>query len=501
MTETAAYGRILKSSALMGGSKAVNYLLGLVRVKLVALLLGPAGIGIVGLYTSAMAMLGSVTDLGLQRSAVRSIAHASGEQDPATMMRTVRMLRRLCWATGFLGWIAAAALAVPMSRWMFQNERHAVALAILGCTLVLNAINGGQMALLRGLSRIGEIANIQIVSGLITTATTVGLYAWLAERGIVPVLIVNAAVTLSISWWFVRRIEVQQGSMRWREALEVAKPMVALGVSLMASLVLANLLEVFTRSLISKELGLGAVGVYQAAWTLSGMFAGFVLTAMGTDFYPRLTAVIEDRKAASREIDQQTEIGLLLVLPGLLATLAFSKWIILGLYSAKFAPAADVLVWMVLGVFGRVISWPMSYVQLALNAGKWYLATEATFIAIQGALVVLLVPRVGVLGAAYAFFACYLLYFFGMSWVARRLIGYRHAPEARRLLLLAAALIAASFVVNRLLVGWAEMLAGATVALVGSVFCLRGLSGRLGPEHRLSRWLMRVPGVSRRIGA
>jgi PST family polysaccharide transporter len=500
MSEGGTYQRILRSSALMGGAQAINYLVGLVRVKLVALLLGPAGVGVVGLYSSAMAMVGSVTDLGLQRSAVRSIAHANGCQDPAAMMRTVRMLRRLCWATGFLGWLAAAALAVPLSRMMFQNSAHASALAMLGACLLLNAINGGQMALLRGLSRIGDIARIQVTAALVNTVSTIALYAWLREHGIVPVLLVNAAVSLAISWWFVRQIDVPQGRMRWHEALAEAKPMVTLGLALMTSLVLANLLEFYTRSLISKGYGLGAAGIYQAAWSLSGLFAGFVLSAMGTDFYPRLTAVIQDRAAAAREIDQQTEIGLLLALPGLLATLAVSKWIVWALYSAKFAPAADILVWMVLGVFGRVISWPMSYVQLALNTSKWYVATEAGFIAFQGALVALLVPRIGVLGAAYAFFCCYALYFIGMAWVSHRLIGYRHAPGVRKLMLIAAGLIAASFGINRLLMDGPALAVGVLIALVGGMFCLHGLLARLGPEHRLAKMVGRVPVLPRLLG-
>jgi hypothetical protein len=57
------------------------------------------------------------------------------------------MLRRLCWATGVLGWGASVALAIPLSRMMFQSSTHAWALAILGGTLLLGAINGGQLAL------------------------------------------------------------------------------------------------------------------------------------------------------------------------------------------------------------------------------------------------------------------------------------------------------------------------------------------------------------------
>ena len=233
MSEGNSYRQILRSSSIMGGSQAINYLVGLVRVKAVALLLGPAGVGIVGLYTSAMNTASEVTGLGLQRSAVRTIAVAQGQGDDIAVARAIRMLRRLCWLTGILGWLACAAFAVPLSRMMFQSTEHAWALAVLGGTVLLNAINGGQLALLRGLRRIGDIARVQVASAMANTVVIIALYAWLRERGIVPVLLASAAISLGMSWWFVRRVRVAEISMSWRQAVDEARPMVSLGIALM----------------------------------------------------------------------------------------------------------------------------------------------------------------------------------------------------------------------------------------------------------------------------
>ena len=495
MSGNGSYRQILRSSAVMGGAQAINYMVGLLRIKVVAVLLGPAGVGVIGLYNSASNLVGAVTGLGLQRSSVRAIASAQG--DPIAVARATRMLRRLCWATGVLGWGASVALAIPLSRLMFQSSTHAWALAILGGTLLLGAINGGQLALLRGLRRIDDIARVQIVGAVLNTIVTISLYAWLRERGIVPVMLATAAVSLAISWWFVRRVEIPDMSMTWAEAVAEAKPMVSLGIALMTSTVLSMTLEFYTRSLINRSYGVEAVGIYQAAWSLSGMFAGFVLTAMGTDFYPRLTAVIHDRVAAIREINEQTEIGILLALPGLLATLALAKWIVWALYSSAFAPATSVLVWMSLGVFGRVVSWPMGYVQLALNVGRWYIATEFFFIALQAALVTWMVPRFGVVGAAYAFFGCYASYFIGMSLISRKLIGFRHSPDAIRLILVATLLMVVTMAVSRLLPDLPATILGSLFSLAGGLWCLRGLSKRLGADHRLIRMVVRIPGIAR----
>ena len=176
-----SYGQILRSSSIMGGAQAINYLVALLRVKVVAVLLGPAGVGVIGLYTSATSLLGTVTGLGLQGSAVRAIAQAQGKDDPLAVARTIRMLRRLVWATGVLGWLASIALALPLSRLMFESTQHAWAIAVLGGMLLLTAVSNGQLGLLQGLRRIGDIARVQVAAAVLNTAITIGLYAWLRE--------------------------------------------------------------------------------------------------------------------------------------------------------------------------------------------------------------------------------------------------------------------------------------------------------------------------------
>jgi PST family polysaccharide transporter len=150
---------------------------------------------------------------------------------------------------------------------------------------------------------------------------------------------------------------------------------------------------------------------------------------------------------------------------------------------------------MSLGVFGRVVSWPMGYVQLALNTGKWYAATEFFFIALQAALVTWMVPRFGVLGAAYAFFACYVSYFIGMSLITRRLIGFRHSPAALRLIVIATLLMMVTMAAGQLLPDLPGAILACTFAFAGGLWCLRGLSHRLGNDHRLIRVITRIPGI------
>ena len=49
-----SYRRMLKTSSIIGGASVVNVLIGLVRTKVLAVLLGPTGVGLVSLYFGLM---------------------------------------------------------------------------------------------------------------------------------------------------------------------------------------------------------------------------------------------------------------------------------------------------------------------------------------------------------------------------------------------------------------------------------------------------------------
>ncbi len=478
----------------MGGAHGLNYLIGLVRVKAIAILLGPSGVGLISLYTAAIGMVGAVSSLGIGTSGVREVAQAHGHVDPANAARTTAILRRTCWATGLLGWGLAVALAHPLSLWMFRSPDHAVALAVLGFTLLLGAVTGGQAAILQGGRRIGDIARLNVASALVNTAMAIGIYAAMGERGIVPVMLTAAAVSLVSSWWFVRRIDIESVSVSWTEALLGARRLAGLGIAIMWSGLLTTGLDMATRSMIAREYGINAVGHYQAAWALSGMFAGFVLNAMGTDFYPRLCGVINDHSNAVRMVNEQTEVGMMLALPGLLATLAFAPLAIELFFSKDFLLGADLVPWFLVGILGRVVSWPMGYILLAKGASRWFAATETAFLCFQMVLVLWFVPRFGAIGAAYAFAITYFVVTVVMLWICFALIGFRWSANAKLLLGVSGAFVLAGIGVRMAMPGWEGTVGGGAVVLAGTVVSCRRLSVMLGSDHALVRTIRRLPG-------
>lgn len=96
-------GQIVKSSLLIGGSTAVNVVVSIVRVKAMAVLLGPAGFGLFGLFSSISELARTFVGLGVNSSGVRQIAEAVGSGAPDRVACTVATLRRVSLLLGATG--------------------------------------------------------------------------------------------------------------------------------------------------------------------------------------------------------------------------------------------------------------------------------------------------------------------------------------------------------------------------------------------------------------
>ncbi len=477
-----SYGQILKSSTIIGGSSVVNVVMGILRSKVNAVLLGPSGVGLIGLYTSIAQIVGTVATMGITGSGVRQIAEAAGTGDRAQIARTVMTLRRVVLFLGLLGALVLFLFRQPICQMTFGNTEHATAVGWLAILILFGEIAVGQAALIQGMRRIGDLARRSVISAVFGTMASVTIIYFYRERGIVASFIAVATLEVLTSWWYARKIQVERVPLPWEQMWSEARRLLALGVVLAASGLILSGGAYVIRLMIVHQFDLAAAGLYQAAITLSVVYANFILQAMGADFYPRLTAVAKDHPTCNRLVNEQAEVGLLLAVPGILATLTFTPLVIHAFYSIKFVPAVDILRWQILGILLRVASWPMGFIILAKELKKIFFWTEFASGCVQVGLTYLCLKLWGLPGAGIAFFAGYLVYWWMMFVLVRRITGFSWSQANVRLgkvLLPAVALVFAS---SLSLSATPAIIIGSVVTLAVTIYNFRVLHAAVGSE-------------------
>ena len=444
--QVASYRRILKSSSIIGGASVINILIGLVRTKLVAVLLGPTGIGLVSLYTGLMSAATGVATMGIGTIGTRQIAEALSKEDD----RALAVVRRsmfwgalvLAGAGALVVWSLREVLAVKV----LGGAVHATLVGWLALGVALSVAGASQGALMQGMRRIGDMARLSVFGSLLNTVLGVALLWQWGRAGLAAYVLIGPLVSFLLGHWYVSRlpklaadpVAIQEMAYQWQIMLR-------LGIPFMGAGLVGTLVQLWIRVEVGNTLGAESLGHFQAASTISMQYIGFVLAAMGADYYPRLTGVIHDRIAAIRLVNEQTEIALLLSAPVFLAMIGLAPSVIHLLYSTEFSPAGDVLRWQILGDVLKVASWPLGFVLLATGAGKTYFWTESLVLLIMGSLIAIFSSRVGLNMTGIAFLACYLIYLPLVYFLANRSIGFKWKPNIYRLLLtiLAACTLAA----------------------------------------------------------
>ena len=203
-----SYGQILKSSALIGGSQVANIAIGIVRTKAMAMLLGPAGFGLFGLYGSIANLTQSVAGMGINSSGVRQIAEAVGSGDKTRIAKTAAVLRRTSIVLGVARRCSAAGvLPTGVQADIWQHGTGGCRVPPVDCR-VFSLVSGGQAALIQGMRRIADLAKMNVLGAFFGSCTSIPLVYLFREKGVVPSLISVAAMTILTSWWYSRKIDV-----------------------------------------------------------------------------------------------------------------------------------------------------------------------------------------------------------------------------------------------------------------------------------------------------
>lgn len=419
-----AFARILRSSALMGGASVLVLVAAFLRTKAIALMVGPAGVGLAGILVTFNGLFAMAAGWGLATAGVRTVAAAAPEEQAAKMTAVRWLGVRLSW----FGLLAVAVLFAPIGLWTFQpTDRHILELGLAGLAVPLLVAAGMWGALLQAQGHLRALATTQVVSAF--AGVLLGLpLVYLCHQaghsllGVTLGILVATGAPAVFMWWAARKhCPAVVGTVPDRALI---RELLQLGGALMVVGLLSQLSAYVARWIVLRHFGLESAGHYQAALAIASSLPGFVFAAMATDFFPRVAAAKDETEARSL-VEKQIQAGLLLALPLLAALLTMGRVCIHWLYTAdQFEPAIPLLTWMVWGVFFRLVSWPMGFWLQARGSNRSVLAVELVSNLILGLLPWVLIGPLGLVGAALAFAAGYVAYAVLMALVMRWRTGH-----------------------------------------------------------------------------
>ncbi|WP_199117578.1 oligosaccharide flippase family protein [Pedobacter sp. ASV28] len=419
-----AYKGIFKTTALFGGVQVFKILINIIRSKFIAVLLGPAGMGINALLTGTLGMVGALTNFGLSTSAVKNVAAANATGVDEQVSLVVAVFRKWVWITGLLGFVTTLILSPWLSELTFGNKDYTLGFALLSITLLITQISAGQGVVLRGMRKVKYMAQSDMIGAVIGLIISIPLYYFFANRGIVPAIMITAVTGLLLTWYFAKKVKVKRIKVDLQSVWREGKGMLIMGFMLSLTGLITMGTAYVLRIFITRTGSIEDVGLYNAGFAIINSYVGLIFTALSADYYPRLSAVSHDRIEATKEINKQAETGILLIAPIICFFLVSVKWLVVLLYSHKFSPINDMMLWLALGMFFKASSWAVAFLVLAKGDSKVFFWNELVANLYILALNVAGYYFWGLTGLGVSFLAGYFLYLVHITVLTKKLYGF-----------------------------------------------------------------------------
>lgn len=419
----------MKAMGLFGGVQVMGILCSIIRTKLVALWIGPVGIGLFGLFNNALEMISTGTNLGIRSSSVRDISQAMDNRDTGLVARMVTVVRKWSLWLGLAGALITLALAPMLSQITFGDSFHIWGFVALSVAVLLQALTNGEYAILQGTARLKRLASVTLWGTLVGLAVSIPLFYWLRQDSILPSIIAYA-LALAASAWLLRNRDYPSVQVSRRETVDLGKGFVRLGIFMTLGNFAGILASYAFNAWLNTHAGTEVVGYYQAGYTLINKYTGLILAALGMEYYPRLSKVAESRLRLRAYVSQEINVAIAVMAPVVALFILLRQLVVWILYTPEFDVILTFVSWGMIGTILRTLSWCLAFTILAKGDGKTYLWTEVASAIINLVLNIVFYRWWGLTGLGVAFLVSYLLYTLIVAVVYFRIYRLQVSPAS-----------------------------------------------------------------------
>jgi O-antigen/teichoic acid export membrane protein len=431
MSEEKSYRQIFKALSIFGGVQVLVIFFGIIRNKIVAITMGPEGVGKIGLYTTVVTLMIALTSFGIGSSAVKMISEAFHSGDKPEFEKSYSVFSKLTLYTGLGGALLTCLLSPYLSLWTFGNYDSTMSFAILSLVVFFTALDTKNVVLLQGIRNLKDQGKASLYGTAVGTVFCIPLYIFFKEKAIVPSLVLLIFFTMLASYYFAKKVAPKNVILKPHDFKSKSKEFISLGFAMTISYILVYAVSFVVRLYISQQGGVAQVGLYQAGWAIVNGYVGLIFTAMAKDYFPRLASVNTDDEKVCAMANQQIELGLLIISPIIGVFLLMMDKIVGILYSSAFYEIKNMMIWSLVGMFFKLLSWSISYVFLAKGLGKKFVFYEVVNNVVTVLLSIGFYHFWKLEGLGIAFFMINLIYLLIVFYMAKSSFNFTYSYQVK----------------------------------------------------------------------
>ena len=468
------YSHILKYTGIFGGVQGLVILIGLVRNKFMALLLGAGGMGFNALLMSVQNFASQCTNLGISFGAVPRLSGYYEQQRTDLVDYYIQVIRLWSMIAAVLGCLFCVVVSPLINDLSFTWGNHTLHYAMLGVSVAMIAITGGETAILKATRRLGSLARVQIYTTVASVFLSIPLYYFFRHSGVVPAIVLIAAAGMLVTIGYSYRLYPPKMHFN-REQLKNGASMIRLGLAFVIAAAIGSASEMLIRAYLNVEGGLDFVGLYNIGFMLTITYAGMVFSAMESDYFPRLSGVCKDIIKTNETVNKQIEVSLLLLSPMLVALIMMLPVLVPILFSHEFMPVVGMAQVAVLAMYFKVLTMPVAYITLARSLSLSYLLLETSYFVVLIVAVMVGFRQWGLWGTGLAIVVAHMFECIMIGGYSYIFYGYRTTKTVLQYAAVQAIIGFVAYGVTLVAEGWPYWIAETALTVVSTAYSVHVL--------------------------
>jgi O-antigen/teichoic acid export membrane protein len=433
--ESHSYKSIFKATSLFGGVQLVQIFVGLIKVKLISILIGASGVGLLALFTSPLNIIKTISSFGLNSSAIKDISLASNSNDINQLNKIISIYKKLLIFSSFVGTLILLISSSFLSQYSFGNNTHNLSFKLLILYIIPTLLSQGYATILQGNRKIVFIVKLTLLNSIINVIFTIPFYYFFGIKGIIPALIIPQWLYLFFSIYFVKKISIQNVTVNPDDFYSTGTRMIKLGFALTVSILIGQVTSYLLNIFILSQDSFSDVGFMNAATGLTTAVISMVFSAMASDYFPRLSAVINIQEKMNETVNRQGEILLLIIFPILISLSLFSKIIIHLLLSPEFVVITKLVQILSFGMFIKAASYSIGYISFAKGDKKTFFLFEGIWSNFLNLILNILGYKyMGLDGLGYSFILSYFIYIISIAIITNFKYGYKPSDDFKKII-------------------------------------------------------------------
>jgi PST family polysaccharide transporter len=389
--------------------------------KLASVLIGPAGVAVVGAFSNLINIAASLSNGAIVSGVVKYTSeYSSDSQKLKNLLSSV--MRIALYAT-----ITVSSLLIFFPRFIstlvFNDKQYYDLVILLGLTLIFISSNMVLLAIINGLQQIRFLTIINIltsIGGLVVTITAIYFYNL---KGALIALILAQGIGFFISCFYIFKFRLVDwkfflGAIAWKEIRKLGS------YSFMAIITAftAPVSQIVLRNLLVSKYGISQAGYWQASLRISEGYLMILSTSLATYYLPKLSSLTE-----TKDIKNEVVKGLKFIIPivvsSALLIFLFKSTIINVLFTESFQRVEEFIAFQLIGDVLKMTAWVFAYLMIAKSMVIQFVVSEIGFNLIYIGLTIFLLDRIGITAISFSYAVSYFFYLIYLIYIFRSLFN------------------------------------------------------------------------------